>query len=193
MYHIVMAMSDPVLVALITATVGPAIAGIYTIIAKILDFKLKNVPVPKTTVIVTIGDHRRTVYVSLGKVLLHAGIVQLAIEIFGFFIGSWYGAFGISFGDKYFTPNFSVFLLIAYIFAFEWVAVKIDRVIRWKYLLYVTIGVIILEIISNLIAYMIMRQQITTPLIIADIVVICIRTFGGMAIATAITSAMKPN
>lgn len=182
-----------IVILLIITFAPPFLSGIFTLVSAMLQVKLKNVPISRTTISPPAGGAR---FVNLGDVLLHAGIVLLVVTIAFSVVFVTANFFKVS--GNLFLPLFFLFRWVPYVLAFVWVAAKVERVIRWKHLIYVAIvvAIIIMPIhsIYTAIYTMIARTSIAPDTAAFEIFYTCytwVQVFASMGAGGAITNAMK--
>lgn len=188
--------------AILTTVISAVIAGIFGLIGKVLDARLKNASVSAsgatvaqtqnvpytpynapyrsgTGAGVTVTSVNPTVPVfSFGQVLIHIGILQLVVNVAGFVIGFILGAMG---QVNAILPMILLFGTLSLIIGFIWVAVRVNKAFRWKHLIYVAIGVAITTVIVNA---LILQTSITG----ATLIFALIQTFFTMGIGGAIAN-----
>jgi hypothetical protein len=186
--------------AILTAAVSAIIAGVFGLIGKVLDARLKTVSVSASGA--TVAQTQNMPYTpyspyhsgatvtpvnppvpvfSFGRVLIHIGILQLIVNVVGFVIGFILGAAG---QVNALIPAILFFGTIALIIGFVWVGTRVNKAFRWKHLIYVAIGVAIITVLINA---LILQTSITA----AALIFAFIQTFIAMGIGGAIANAVK--
>jgi len=179
---------------ILSAIVSALIAGIFSLIGKWLDARLKNMSLSttnasvmqtgqsSTTVAPTVGSTSQSISpFSFGRVLIHIGVLQLAVNIVGFIIGFTLGVIG---QPDALLPLILLFGTLAFIVGFAWVSARVNKAIRWKHLLYVAIGVTIVTVITN-------SLILQTPITLLVLIGASVQTFLAMGIGGAIGTKLK--
>jgi hypothetical protein len=183
--------------AILTTVVSAVIAGIFGLLGKVLDARLKSVSVSASAATLTQTQNvpyspyqsGATVTMvnppvpvfSFGRVLIHIGILQLVVNVVGFVIGFILGVMG---QVNAILPMILLFGTLSLIIGFIWVAMRVNKAFRWKHLNYVAIGVAIMTVIVNA---LILQTSITG----AALIFALIQTFFAMSIGGVIANAFN--
>jgi hypothetical protein len=181
------------------AIISTLIAGLFSLIGVILNYTLTkgsgsartvsgiqtvaSASQPSTPGMGTIiSTPQSTKRVNFGKVLIHIGILQLAGNLMGFIIGFVLGSNGASV-----YTDFSTILVVGTIIlivGFYLFGISVDRAIMWKHLTYVSIGVVIVNILIPLL--------LRIPLSGLAVFIGLLQAFFAMGIGGSIARMRKP-
>ena len=177
-----------VLAAVLSAVVSAIITGIFTLIGKWIERNQKNSPQSQANISSphsaenALSASLTTASVNYGTVLIHIGIIQLIGNVMGLIIGFFtLRLFGASLGTYYST----VFIVntVVLVVCFIWSGTKVDRAIVWKHLTYVSIGIVIVDLLIDTL----FGAAISGPVVVYTL----IQTFVAMGIAGAIVLKRK--
>ncbi len=163
--------------AVLQTAISGLIAGVFALIGKVLEARLRNASVTAVTTSMreTVTTTQSMDSPNMGKVLIHIGILQLIGNIVGLFIGLIWGS--SSLGS--FLALLLVFGTFALTICFAWSGTRVSRVVR-------SIGVAIITLLSN-------SLILQHPISLLAVIIACLQTFGSMGIGGAIANAIKPN
>src|SRR5260370_13908657 len=123
--------------AVLKTAISGLIAGVFALIGKVLEARLRNASVTAVTTSMreTVTTTQSMDSPNMGKVLIHIGILQLIGNIVGLFIGLIWGS--SSLGS--FLALLLVFVTFALTICFAWSGTRVSRLVRCIHLLYVSI------------------------------------------------------
>ncbi len=126
--------------SLISTIISAVIAGVFRLISKQMEInasKTKDTPSTQSNV----------VEINKSTALNHIGIIQLLVNLSGFFLIM---IIGQSFA---FIAAQAVIGTIVAIVSFRWSALQVEKIVRWKHLVVVAVGVGITTLIVNSILF----------------------------------------
>jgi hypothetical protein len=185
--------------AIVSTMVSALIAGVFSLVGVVLNNKLASksgsiqtasvmqsvvgASQGSTPVGTIIDTPQSTNRVSFGKVLIHVGIIQLIGNVMGLIIGFFtLRLIGASL-DTYMVAVFIINTLVLVV-CLAWSGTKVDRAIMWKHLTYVSIGVVVVDLLIDIL----FGAAINGPIVVGSL----IQTFVAMGIAGSIVRARKP-
>ncbi len=166
---------------LLGTILSAVIAGLFGLISKRMDLRRdqeKNTSAGAKTTDITAA----IASINYGNVLKHIGILQFIVNVVGFLAGLLLGAAGSS------TETIIISLLfigtVVLSAGFFWAALSVEKVIRWKHLSIVAVGVAITTVIVNSII-------LQTPLTLLSFAIAFAQSFISMGIGGALANTIK--
>jgi hypothetical protein len=174
--------------------VSAIIAGLFTLIGVTLEKKASVSPIlpsspgsgaqPTVTPIPSF---------SIGRSLIHIGVIQFIIQILGAIVGFITGIVLVSVPSMRFEDFMNIVILISLIagslgliIAFTISGAKVDKMYRWQHLFYVALGIAISSVFVNYLIFAAIGWNV--PFDTQSLAVAAVQTFVCMAIGGAIAN-----
>jgi len=169
---------------LLGTIISAVIAGIFSLIAKRMELSRRQDREAKASASpgAAADIQPAAAAINPATVLLHIGILQFVINLIGFIVGLAMGATGATQDTVILT-----ILVIGTIVAsagFFWSALVVDKVVRWKHLALVAVGVAITTLIINSIL-------LETPITVYTVGFALVQTFISMGIGGFVANSVK--
>ncbi|HLZ59755.1 MAG TPA: hypothetical protein VKR06_22630 [Ktedonosporobacter sp.] len=183
------------------AIASAVLAGLFSLIGIVLDNRLKRIWTSTVTQTLSSGNATSGIGqlpltlspFSIGKSLIHVGVIQLLANVVGFILGLVIGATGQV--DTMTPETFMMIILVVgsclLIIGFAISGAKVSKAYRWQHLFYVALGVLMSTLLVN---YLLLNavMHLEVPFDFSSLAVGVLQTFGCMGIGGAIANAVDP-